>query len=317
MNIVVLDGYTLNSGDLNWDELKELGTCNIFDRISSDRILEQVQDAEAILVNKVELKEEFLKKLPKLKYIGVLATGYNNIDVRTCKELKITVTNVPGYSTESVAQTAFALILELTHRAGHHSHSVHEGKWSVSPDFAFWDFPLIELHQKTIGIIGYGTIGQAVARIARGFGMNVFVFTRTPKNIPHSEIQFVDLDQVFSQSDIITLHCPLTEKTKGLIDSGRLSQMKKRAYLINTARGALIDEEALRDALIKEQIAGAGLDVLSEEPPKKSHPLIGVKNCIITPHYAWATTAARERLMNAAVDNLRCFIKNRPKNVIS
>jgi glycerate dehydrogenase len=322
MNIVVLDGYTLNPGDLNWTELQLLGHCTIYDRTPFEKIIERVQNAEILLTNKTVLSKEIIYQLPSVKYIGLLSTGINVVDVIAAQEKKITVTNVPAYSTMSVVQLVFALLFELTHHVGHHSDEVRKGRWSSNNDFSFWDFPLIEIWGKKFGIIGYGNIGKAVATVAVALGMDVLVSTRTKKPSESSEpsegyIRFVDTETVLRLSDVISLHCSLTDKTKHLINARSLSLMKPSAYLINTGRGPLVDERALADALNNETLAGAGLDVLSNEPPTIYNPLITAKNCIITPHIAWATKAARQRLMNAVVENIRGFINGKPINVVS
>ena len=316
MKIVVLDGYTLNPGDLSWDRLKALGSCEIHDRTAPENILERSKDAEIILTNKTVLDRKTIFSLPKLKYIGVLATGYNVVDIAAAKEKEIAVTNIPTYGTRSVAQMAFALILELAQHAGHHSDTVHEGRWSKSKDFCYWDFPLVELEGLTIGLVGFGRIGQATAEVAKSFGMKILAYDNYVKESPMPGAKMIDLDTLFRESDIISLHCPLTDENKGFINKSRLSMMKKNAFLINTSRGPLINEQDLADALNSGQIAGAGMDVLSSEPPKPDNPLLKAKNCIITPHIAWATQSARKRLMNIAVENVKAFIDGNPTNVV-
>ena len=316
MNIVVLDGYTLNPGDLTWNELKSLGNCTIYDRTQPSEIITRAQHAEILLTNKTVLSQEIIFQLPNVKYIGLLSTGINVVDIAAAKEKNITVTNVPAYSTMSVAQLVFALLFELTNHIGHHSNEVKKGRWSSHNDFSFWDFPLIELSRKKFGIIGYGSIGKAVATIAVAFGMDVLVSTRSPKP-SESSIRFVDKETIFKICDVISLHCALNDDTKHLINVHTLSTMKASAFLINTGRGPLVDEQALADALNNSLLAGAGLDVLSTEPPSHHNPLLTAKNCIITPHVAWATTAARQRLMDCVVENIRCFNNNKPINVVS
>lgn len=316
MDIVVLDGFTLNPGDLNWAELQLLGKCTIHDRTPIDTIVERAYNAEIVLTNKTVMTKEVLQQLPRLKYIGVLATGYNVVDIVAAKNMGIVVTNVPAYSTMSVAQLVFALLFELTHHVGHHSNEVRNGRWSSNNDFSFWDFPLIELSGKKFGIIGYGNIGKAVAAIADALGMEVLVSTRSLKPSVGS-IRFVDIQTLFSSCDVISLHCALNDETKHLINDQSLSLMKQSAFLINTGRGPLVDEQALADALNSGKLAGSGLDVLSSEPPSIHNPLLSAKNCIVTPHLAWATTAARRRLMKNVVENIRCFINNKPINVVS
>lgn len=314
MKIVVLDGYAANPGDLDWMPLKALGEVKVYERTPAVLTLERAAGAQAVLTNKVLFGAAEMAALPELRYIGVLATGYNVIDVAAAQARNIVVTNVPAYSTPSVAQHAFALLLELTRGAGRHASLVREGRWSASPDFAFWDTPQVELAGLTLGIVGFGAIGQAVARIALAFGMRVLVHTRTPNPVAWPDVTFVGRDELFAQSDVVSLHCPLTEATRGLVDTARLATMKSSAYLINTGRGPLVDEEALAAALRAGQIAGAGLDVLSQEPPAADNPLLVAPNCIITPHLAWATRAARQRLLDVAVDNVRAFLEGKARN---
>lgn len=320
MKIVVLDGYTLNPGDLSWSALESLGDCAFFDRTPREEIPGRAAHAEVVLTNKVALGREEMARLPRLRYIGVLATGYNIIDVEAARERGIAVTNVPAYSTASVAQMVFALLLELTQQVGHHARQVREGRWSASADFCFWDRPLIELDGLTLGIVGFGAIGRRVARLAHAFGMEVLVQTAHPekyRGTPEGErVRFVELDELFGRSDAVSLHCPLTDETRGMIDARRLGTMKPGAFLINTGRGPLIDEAALAAALEAGSIAGAGLDVLSAEPPPPGNPLLTAKNCMITPHIAWATRAARLRLMATAVENVRAFLEGRPRNLV-
>jgi glycerate dehydrogenase len=316
MNIVVLDGYTLNPGDLNWNTLQSIGSCTIYDRTLPHEIIERAQIADVLLTNKTVLSKEILEQLSTVKYIGVLATGYNVVDIAAAKKFGIIVTNVPAYSTMSVAQLVFALLFELTHRVGHHSGEVKKGRWSSHNDFSFWDFPLIELSGKTFGIIGYGNIGKAVAAIADALGMEVLVSTRSQEPSKNS-VHFVDKETIFKSSDVISLHCAFNDETKHLINTQTLSLMKSSAFLINTGRGQLVDEQALADALNDGALAGAGLDVLSTEPPSPQNPLLNAKNCIITPHIAWATQAARRRLMDIAVYNVQSFIDGNPTNVVS
>ena len=323
-NIVVLDGFTLNPGDLSWESLTALGACTVHDRTAPGSVVERSQHAEIILTNKVVLSKEIIAQLPNLRYIGVLATGYNVVDTAAAKERGITVTNVPAYSTPSVAQTVFALLLELTHRTGHHSDEVRKGRWSSNPDFSFSDFPLTELHGKTFGIIGFGNIGRAVAMIASAFGMDVLVSSRTTYTSQvlktwevSSDIAFTDTESLLRRSDIVSLHCALNEQTRLLINKERLMMMKSSAFLINTGRGPLVDEQALADALNQGRLAGAGLDVLSSEPPSPDNPLLSAQNCLITPHIAWASFAARTRLMDVIVNNVRSFLHGTPVNVVS
>jgi glycerate dehydrogenase len=318
MNIVVLDGFAMNPGDLDWSSLRSLGDCTIYDRTAPLEIVERSKNAAVIITNKVPLSKDTLSQLPHLKYIGVTATGYNIVDIAAAKAHGIIVTNVPAYSTNSVAQLVFALLLELTHHTGHHSSAVRSGRWSTNPDFSFWDFPLTELAGKTFGIIGYGNIGKTVAKIAAAFEMKVLIFSRH-QTLGFSENPdvYTDLDSLLRSSDIVSLHCALTSETDKLINAQRLALMKPTAYLINTGRGGLVDENALADALNNNTIAGAGLDVLSAEPPPPDNPLLTAKNCIITPHFAWASGAARKRLMDVVVNNVRSFLGGQPMNVVS
>jgi len=317
MKIVVLDGYTLNPGDLTWDELRALGDCDVHDRLRDEELVPRAAEAEIVLTNKMVVSRKHMSQLPKLRYIGVTATGYNIVDVEAACERKIIVTNVPAYGTASVAQMTFALLLELTQRTGHHAQTVREGRWARSPDFCYWDFPLVELDGLTMGIIGLGRIGGAVTRLAQAFGMKVIATGRSrPTNLP-ADVEWADLETLLRTSDVVSLHCPLTPETKHLINSKRLATMKPSVFLLNTSRGPLVDERALADALKRGQIAGAGLDVLTDEPPPADHPLYKAPNCFITPHIAWATRAARARLMRVAVENVRAFINGKPQNVVS
>ena len=309
MNIVVLDGYTLNPGDLSWDALRELGSCEIYDRSAPDEIVPRSTSAEIVLTNKVKLNGEYISSVPTLKYIGVTATGYNIVDVAAARERKVIVTNVPTYGTQSVAQMTFALLLELTQHVGHHAQTVREGRWTRSPDFCYWDYPLIELDGLTLGIIGFGRIGKMVGQLAEAFGMKVLTYSRKQP--------VAEMETLFRRSDIISLHCPLTPQTEHLVNEKRLAWMKPTAFLLNTSRGPLIDESALAKALNEGRIAGAGLDVLAVEPPTADNPLLRAKNCLITPHIAWATRAARSRLMEAVVENVRAYLTGESKNVVT
>jgi glycerate dehydrogenase len=318
MKIVVLDGYTLNPGDLSWNAMKELGELVVYDRTPVDKIVERINDAEVILTNKVILTKEILQKTPSVKYIGVTATGFNVVDTIAAKELGIIVTNVPAYGTSSVAQLVFGFILELCHHIGEHNRAVQNGEWANSEDFTFWNFPLIELAGKTLGLIGFGAIGQATAGIAVAFGMNVIIYSRTKKpEFETDKIKFVEFEEVLSRADFLSLHCPLTEQTKGLINTTTISKMKDGAFLINTSRGAVLEEQDVADALNSGKLAGVGVDVVSAEPINKDNPLLKAKNCIITPHFAWAPLEARERLMNTLVKNVAAFMSNNPVNVVN
>lgn len=317
LNIVVLDGYTLNPGDLDWTALDKLGKLTIYDRTSDEDIVERAAHAQIVLTNKTPLRKETLSQLPKLQYIGVLATGYNVIDIEFAKTQGIIVSNVPTYSTKSVAQLVFALLLELCHRVQRHSDAVYNGEWTNSVDFSFTRSPLIELADKTIGIIGLGRIGKQTAKVAQAFGMHVLA-VGSGRSIPPeiAGIEWVELEELLKRSDVVSLHCPLTPTTEKIVNADCLARMKKAAFLINTSRGQLIDEQDLADALNREQIAGAGLDVLSTEPPSIDNPLLAAKNCIITPHIAWATKEARTRMMDIAVKNVRNFIEGSPVNEV-
>ena len=318
MKSVVLDGYVLNPGDLSWDKLKNLGEVVLYDRTPAVKIIERSIGAEVLITNKTPFTDEIMKHLPELKYIGVLATGYNVVDTIAAKKRNIVVTNVPAYSTTSVAQLVFALLLEFCHHVQKHSDSVMEGKWAQSPDFSYSDFPLIELSGKTIGIIGFGNIGKKVADIATVFGMNVIAASRHQTDqSQRKNFRWSEINEVLEQADVVSIHCPLTPETKGLINAENLKRMRSSAFLINTSRGPVVVEQDLADALNKGIIAGAGIDVLSIEPPAKENPLFKAKNCLITPHIAWATKEARVRLMDIAVNNVAAFIDGKPVNVVS
>jgi glycerate dehydrogenase len=317
MKIVLLDAHTANPGDLSWAPLEAIAPCDIYPRTPLAETVARCQDAEIIITNKAPLTRDLLTALPRLRYIGVTATGYNIVDTVAARELGITVTNVPGYSTPAVAQLVFSLLLELTNHVGHHAATVRSGRWAECPDFCYWDHPVIELRGRTLGIIGYGDIGSAVARIATAFGMKVLASRREWKTPPPEGVTPASLDEVFSQSDAITLHCPLTEATKHLINNRTLELMKPTAFLINTGRGPLVDEVALACALNEGRIAGAGLDVLSLEPPQPGHPLFTAPNCLITPHIGWASREARIRLIAAVAENLHAFLAGRPIHVVN
>jgi glycerate dehydrogenase len=317
MKIVILDGYTLNPGDLSWKALQDLGNLTIYDRSLPHEIVERAAEAEIVMVNKVILNAETLAQLPRLRYIGVMATGYNNIDVVAAKNHGITVTNVKAYGPASVAQHTFALLLALTNHLELHSQSVFNGDWVASPDFCYTKTPLTEIAGKTIGLVGLGDIGSQVARIARAFDMRVIAYRKNPTQTRDTDIEMVPLETLFRESDVISLHCPLTEETRELINQERLSWMKPNALLLNTGRGPLINESDLASALKNKVIAGAGLDVLSTEPPAADNPLFSAPNCIITPHIAWASFEARQRLMQMVADNLIAFQAGSPINVVA
>jgi glycerate dehydrogenase len=316
MNIVVLDGFTLNPGDLSWAELQSLGPCALYDRTLPAELLPRAAGAGILLTNKTELAAGTMQKLPTLEYIGVLATGTNVVDLAAARARGIPVTNVPAYGTKSVAQMTFALLLELAQHAGHHAQSVRDGRWSRSIEWCYWDFPLIELDGLTLGIVGLGRIGRAVAELGAAFGMKVLACHHGGTPAPLG-VRVVELEALFSESDVVSLHCPLTPQTANLVNAGHLALMKPTAFLLNTSRGPLVDEPALADALNSGRLAGAALDVLAKEPPPAGNPLLAARNCLITPHLAWATRAARARLMKIAVENVRSFLQGKPQNVVS
>lgn len=313
--IVVLDGYTLQPGDLSWDGLRALGEVEVHDRTSADQILERARGAAVLLTNKTPLRAETLAQLPDLKFIAVLATGYDIVDIKAARERGIPVSNIPTYGTNSVAQFAFALILELCHRVQRHADDVSNGGWTRQNEWSYHLTPLVELAGKTLGLIGYGRIGRQTGVIARAFGMTVIAADPMLKD--EEGVEVVSLDEVLRRSDVVSLHCPLTPETRGLMNRDRLALMKKSAFVINTARGPLIDEQALADALNNGTIAGAGIDVIPVEPPQSPSPLFSARNCIVTPHIAWATKEARARLMDTAVDNVRAFLAGSPQNVVN
>ena len=320
MKIVVLDGYTENPGDLSWGELEKLGELTVYDRTSltdENESIERIGDAEAIYTNKTPITKKIIEACPNLKFIGVLATGYNVVDVDAAKEHGIAVCNIPTYGTDAVAQFAIALLLEVCHHIGHHSDAVHDGRWETSEDWCFWDYPLIELAGKTMGIIGLGRIGQSTARIAAALGMKVFGYDRHQKDSGRKVAEYVELDTLFAQSDVIVLHCPLFPETSGIINKDNIAKMKDGVIIINNSRGPLIVEQDLTDALNSGKVAAAGLDVVSTEPIKGDNPLLKAKNCIITPHISWAPKESRQRLMDIAVDNLAKFIAGEPQNVVN
>ena len=319
MKITVLDSYALNPGDLSWDWLEALGECSIYPRTPADKIIERCKGAEIVVTNKTPLDREALLSLPDLKYIALQSTGYNIVDCETARELGILVSNIPSYSTEAVAQHTFALILEHTNAVGLHSQSVKNGEWCACPDFCYWKSPLSELAGKTVGIIGYGQIGRAVAKIAEAFNMNIIALSghKAPVTDRKSFRWAENIDELAEVSDIITLHCPLTEKTTGLVNREFLDKCVKKPIIINTSRGPVIDSEALAEYLNNGKIAGAGLDVLTVEPPKEDNPLLTAKNCIITPHIAWAGFETRERLMQILESNIKAYLNGAPENVVN
>lgn len=316
LQIVVLDGYTLNPGDLSWSGLEDIGEFKVHDRTPADETVSRATNAEIVLTNKTVLSREVLDQLPKVKYIGVLATGFNVVDGDAARERDIPVTNIPTYGTDSVAQMTFAHILSFTQRVNHHHQTVLDGRWGECPDFCYWDFPLVELAGLKMGVVGYGRIGRATAKLARAFGMQVLAYDAMQVTAEEND-QIVDLTTLFREADVISLHCPLTPENNKLVNRERLSLMKPSALLVNTSRGPLIDSQALADALNEGQIAGAGLDVLEIEPPSAENPLFHADNCQITPHIAWATRSARSRLMDTAIENIVRFLEGQPQNVVN
>ena len=317
MKIIVLDGYGLNPGDLTWKGFEELGELTVYDRTSPSELLERAAGAEALVTNKTLITSENMDALPDLKYIGVLATGYNVVDIDAAKARGIVVTNIPAYSTASVAQMVFAHILNITQRVGYYADENKQGRWTKNADFCYWDTHLVELQGKKMGIVGFGNIGQATARIAQAFGMEVCVYSSKPQFALPSGIKKMELDELFGECDVVSLHCPLTPDTKEMVNAERLNKMKPDAILINTGRGPLINEQDLADALNEGKIAAAGLDVLSVEPSVEGNPLLDARNCFITPHIAWATLEARTRLMDIAVQNLKSYQKGQIVNNVA
>ena len=316
MKLVNLDANALNPGDLSWDVLNQFGEVTLYERTESEaEAIARIGDHEIVLVNKVSITENILNACPNIKMISVQATGYNVVDTAACAKRGIPVCNVPDYGTAAVAQFTLALMLELCHKIGHHDTVVHEGKWCRSQTFCFWDTPQMELGGKTLGIIGFGRIGQAVAKLAKAFGMRVITHSRTPKE--SSDAEFVDMDTLIAQSDFISLHCPLFAENTKMVNAEFIAKMKDGAFLVNTARGALVDEQALADALAGRKLAGAALDVVSEEPMKEYNPLLTAPNCIITPHIAWAPKESRQRLLDCCVENIRAFLQGKPQNVVN
>lgn len=319
MKIVNLDGCTTNPGDLSWEGIEKLGDYTVYDRTEPEKIIERAKGAEILIINKTVIDRHLLDALsPELKYIGLQSTGYNVVDCEYARKLGITVCNIPAYSTNAVAQLVFAFILQITNEVTLHSNAVMEGEWCTCPDFCFWKKPLTELDGKTIGIIGFGSIGHRVATIAEAFGMNVLAYNPRPKNKGDLKtIQFVDMDTLLAESDIITCHCPLTPQTENLINKNNIAKMKKSAILINTSRGPVVDEQALADALNHNRIMAAGLDVLKVEPAKKDNPLLKAKNCYITPHIAWAAKETRARLLRILEENIVAYLNGKPQNVVN
>lgn len=316
MRIVILDGYSANPGDLSWKELEQMGEVTVYDRTSPSETVQRAADADIVLTNKVVLDREKIAQLPRLKYIGVLATGYNVVDIEAAHEHGIIVTNVPAYSTESVAQMVFAHLLTVTNRTEHYAIQNRSGRWTANPDFCYWDFPLMELAGKTFGIVGLGNIGRRVAEIAFAFGMKVKAMTSKSQAQLPAGIEKAELQTLLSSADVLSLHCPLTDKTRHLINADTLRQMKPTAILINTGRGPLIDDQAVADALKEGRLGAFCADVLTTEPPSSNNPLLSQSNAFITPHIAWASTEARTRLLQIAIANVRAFANGKPQNAV-
>jgi glycerate dehydrogenase len=317
MKLVVLDGFTVNPGDLSWEPLRSLADCTIYDRTAESEILERAHGAEILFTNKAPLRADTLASLPSLRYIGVLATGYDVVDVESATQRNILVTNVPEYGTYSVAQMVFALLLELTSKVGIHNEAVRQGAWSKSLDWCFWKAPTVELMGKVMGIVGYGRIGKTVGQIALALGMQVIVTSGHRPEVLPPGVRWEPLDELLAQADVVSLHCPLRPSTRGMINAERISRMKPSAFLVNTARGALIVEEDLANALGSGKLAGAAVDVLTAEPPSSTNPLVAAPNCIITPHIAWATKEARTRLLGTAAANLRAWLNGSRQNAVN
>lgn len=316
MKIVILDAYAANPGDLSWDEFAALGDLTVYDRTAQEDAAARIGDAEVVFINKVRLTDEIFAACPNLKLVSILATGYNIVDLAAAKRRGITVCNVPGYSTRAVVQMTFALLLEICQQVGLHSGAVHTGRWQTCPDFCFWDRPLIELDGKTMGIVGYGAIGSAVGTVAQAFGMKLLVTARHEKPVPEGA-RFVSLPELLAQSDVVSLHCPQTAENARMIDAGALAQMKDGAILLNTARGGLLDEQAVADALRSGKLLAAGMDVVSAEPIRADNPLLTAPNCFLTPHIAWAPLETRRRLQAISAENLRAFLAGKPQNVVN
>ena len=318
MKMVVLDGYTENPGDLSWDGLREFGELTVYDRTGSeDQVIERIGDAEVVFVNKVPITKRVLEECPNIKFISVLATGYNVIDIKAAAEKGIVVSNVPSYGTAAVAQFAIALLLEVCHHVAHHSEAVHQGRWAANPDWCFWDYPLIDLQGKTMGIIGFGRIGQATGRIAKAMGMKVIAYSRSIREDGKEIADYVDLDTLLRTSDVIALHCPLFPETEGIINKANIAKMKDGVIIINNSRGQLVVEQDLADALNSGKVCAAGLDVVSTEPIREDNPLLKAKNCLITPHISWAPKESRQRIMDMSYNNLKAFVEGKPINVVN
>lgn len=316
MKIVILDAYAANPGDLSWDEFAALGELTVYDRTAPEDVAARIGDAEVVFINKVRLTDDIFAACPNLKLVSILATGYNIVDLAAAKRRGITVCNVPGYSTRAVVQMTFALLLEICQQVGLHSGAVHTGRWQTCPDFCFWDRPLIELDGKTMGIVGYGAIGSAVGTVAQALGMKLLVTARHEKPVPEGA-RFVSLPELLAQSDVVSLHCPQMAENARMIDAGALAQMKDGAILLNTARGGLLDEQAVADALRSGKLLAAGMDVVSAEPIRADNPLLTAPNCFLTPHIAWAPLETRRRLQTISAENLRAFLAGKPQNVVN
>ena len=317
MKIVILDGYTENPGDLSWNGFEKIGELTVYDRTPTDKIEERIGGAEIVITNKTPVSKATIDACPNLKYIGVLATGYNIVDVKAAKDRGVLVTNIPTYGTDAVGQFAIALLLEICHHIGHHDEAVHTGRWENNDDWCFWDYPLIELAGKTMGIIGFGRIGQTTGRIAKALGMKVIAFDERQNDSGKAIAEYVSLDSLFAESDVISLHCPLFPATEGIINKGSIAKMKDGVIILNNSRGPLIVEQDLADALNNGKVYAAGVDVVSSEPIKSDNPLLNAKNCIITPHISWAPKESRKRLMDIAVGNLQAFVDGKPVNVVN
>lgn len=317
MKLVILDGHTLNPGDLDWSPLETINDCTVHDKCDAGELRKRAADAEALLTNKVAIDAETIEALPNLRYIGVLGSRYNHIDLDAARKHDIVVSNVPGYGSQSVAQMTFALLLELVHQVGHHAHLVKTGVWSRSNHFSLQDRPLTELSGKTFGLVGYGAIGRQVAQIAAAFGMRVLISTAHPEKYADDKVTFIDVDNLFSESDIISLNCPLTDNTRCLVNTARLARIKQGALLINTGHGQLIDENEVAAALTKGYLGGYATDVLTQEPPSTDNPLLKAPNCIVTPHIAWATHESRQRLLDSVVENVVAFQHGQPINRVA
>ena len=317
MKIVILDGYTENPGDLSWEGFAALGELTVYERTAAADIVPRIGDAEIVYTNKTPITAETLAACPNLRYIGLLATGYNVVDVAAAKARGVAVTNIPTYGTAAVAQFAIAMLLEICHHVAHHSDAVHAGRWTANPDWCFWDYPLIELDGKTMGIIGFGRIGQATGRIARALGMRVLAYDSRPSDAGRAIAEYVPLDELLAVSDVISLHCPLFPETEGIVNKANIARMKDGVILLNNSRGPLVVEQDLSDALNSGKVYAAGLDVVSTEPIRPDNPLLKAKNCFITPHISWAPRESRQRLMDIAVENLRAFLAGAPVNVVN